>query len=278
MNPRRRQRTAACVWRVLYPVGIHFVIAQIIGNLAFFWFVQMTGQGVGAYYGSVVVLTGTTGLFSMLAAAHFYRRDRNRRVLCGVTRPPGRSPMKAGKALLLLVMGAGLAQYGNMLMAIFQIFLKSTAYEESMSQISAGKSIFVMLFWMGIIAPIAEEMIFRWLVYLRLRDYLRMGWSMVISAVLFGVYHGNILQAIYASLLGLAFAYVLEKSGNPWSCVLLHVGANIWSLLLSEYGTGLVERAPYLLVGVVYVVMPAAVIGGFAYFRRHIPKKNVRLV
>lgn len=51
-----------------------------------------------------------------------------------------------------------------------------------------------MIFWMGIVAPAAEEMIFRWLIYLRLRDWLKMPVAAVISGLIFGIYHGNIVQ------------------------------------------------------------------------------------
>ena len=97
----------------------------------------------------------------------------------------------------------------------------------------------MMIFWMGIIAPAAEEMIFRWLIYLRLRDWLKMPVAAVISGLIFGIYHGNIVQGIYASILGTAFAWILEMSGNIYSSMLLHMGANIWSLLISEYALDL---------------------------------------
>ena len=116
--------------------------------------------------------------------------------------------------LLLLLAGAGLAQYGNFLMAMLQSFISSTTYQDSMTRITEGKSLLMMIFWMGIVAPAAEEMIFRWLIYLRLRDWLKMPVAAVISGLIFGIYHGNIVQGIYASILGTAFAYILEMSGN----------------------------------------------------------------
>ena len=63
----------------------------------------------------------------------------------------------------------------------------------------------------------------------------------MISGLIFGIYHGNLLQAIYASMLGMVFAYILEMSGIIWSCVLLHMGANVWSLIISQFGLEIVE-------------------------------------
>ncbi|URW85751.1 hypothetical protein M5E86_19335 [Blautia wexlerae] len=39
----------------------------------------------------------------------------------------------------------------------------------------------------------------------------------MISGLIFGIYHGNIVQGIYASILGTAFAWILEMSGNTYS-------------------------------------------------------------
>lgn len=79
-------------------------------------------------------------------------------------------------------------------MAILQSFINSSTYQESMTRITEGKSLLMMIFWMGIIAPAAEEMIFRWLIYLRLRDWLKLPVAAVISGLIFGIYHGNIVQ------------------------------------------------------------------------------------
>ena len=161
----------------------------------------------------------------MIPALYFYRRDKVRRIAGGLIPAQKKVPLSLLEIILLLLAGAGLAQYGNFLMAILQSFINSSAYQESMTRITEGKSLLMMIFWMGIIAPAAEEMIFRWLIYLRLRDWLKMPVAAVISGLIFGIYHGNIVQGIYASILGTAFAWILEMSGNTYSSMLLHMGA-----------------------------------------------------
>ena len=129
------------------------------------------------------------------------------------------------------------------------------------------------------IAPIAEEMIFRWLIYLRLRDYVRMGAAAVISGLIFGIYHGNLVQGIYASLLGIAFAYILEQSGNIFSSALLHIGANTWSLLLSEYGIRILngKHGAVVLMGI-YLVLLGSVAGIFVYFTNKGAARKQRMI
>ncbi len=133
----------------------------------------------------------------------------------------------------MLLMGAAFSQFANMLVALLQTTLNYQEYQESMDQMISGKSLWFLILCMGVIAPVAEEIVFRWLIYLRLRDYMSMGLAAVISGVFFGVYHGNLVQAVYAGILGIVFARFLEMTGDLKTSILLHMGANIWSLLYS---------------------------------------------
>ena len=72
---------------------------------------------------------------------------------------------------------------------------------------------------------------------------------MVISGMIFGIYHGNLVQAVYAGILGMVFADFLEISGCLWSSVLLHMGANIWSLVSPDLVNWMLQKNPmYILI------------------------------
>lgn len=213
------------------------------------------------YADYAVLLTGLTGIFAMFPMIFLYRRDQMRRIAGGVIAGDGgRRLKKIREMLLLLGTGAGLAQAGNMIMALLQMFFDNSSYAESMAEITEGKGIGMLVFWVGIVAPIAEEMVFRWAVYLRLRDYLKMTGALLVSAVAFGAYHGNWVQFLYASALGVMFALFLEKSGNLWSCVLLHIGANVWSLLMERYGRMVLERFGFRALGLLYALFLAVIV------------------
>ena len=194
---------------------------------------SFTSGGTELYYQYVVLLTGISGLITIIPAYFLYQRDYERRKRCGVV--TGRkNALFAGEVILLLLLGLALALYGNMLVSMLD-FLDATDYNAQMELIEEGQSLFTMMLWMGIVAPIAEELIFRWLIFLRLRDYCKHPWvAALITAVLFGIYHGNVVQAIYAAMLGFFFAMVIEWTGNKWSSICLHVGANVCSIFVSE--------------------------------------------
>ena len=90
-------------------------------------------------------------------------------------------------------------------------------------------------------APLVEETLFRGLVYKRLRGIMSATPAMIISSVLFGIIHGNIVQFIYATLVGFICAYVYEKFKSISAPIIVHASANIFSVFLTflmEASTG----------------------------------------
>lgn len=85
-----------------------------------------------------------------------------------------------------------------------------------------------------IAAPILEELLFRGMIYRRLRDFCNAKLAIIISAVFFGVFHGNLVQFVYAFIIGLMLAYVYEKMKTIWAPIVFHVGANLLSVLITE--------------------------------------------
>ena len=174
LSPLRRQSRIHEIWRILYPCGIHFLISQIIGYAGLLFAMKIWGEdGDAAYYNHAILITGLTGIATMLPSLYFYQKDRRARIIGGIIKSGVMRHLKIGECVRILFMGAGFAQFANMLVNILGSFLNADAYQESMSQMTDGKSLLFLIVCMGIIAPLAEEMIFRWLIYLRLRDYMR---------------------------------------------------------------------------------------------------------
>ena len=87
--------------------------------------------------------------------------------------------------------------------------------------------------------PLVEEVVCRGLVYRRLRDYVGVWPAVLVSGLMFGIYHGNVVQGIYASVLGILMALLVEITGSLWASILFHVGANFISTFFSEFGVQL---------------------------------------
>ena len=97
-----------------------------------------------------------------------------------------------------------------------------------------------MWLYVCLAAPITEELLFRGLVLRSLEPYGKK-FAIAVSAVLFGLYHGNPIQTPYALLVGLILGYVAAEYNIVWAMV-LHMMNN---LLLSDTMTRLLELLPY---------------------------------
>ena len=90
-------------------------------------------------------------------------------------------------------------------------------------------------FWLQLIGvcliiPAAEELVFRGIGYWGLRDGMPAVPAAVFSAVFFGLFHGNLVQGIYAAGLGLILAFVMERYQTVTSVWLAHAAMNIGSI------------------------------------------------
>ena len=50
----------------------------------------------------------------------------------------------------------------------------------------------------------------------------------LMSGLLFGCFHLNINQALYAFVMGIVFAYMVEATGSLWSSVIAHFAVNTY--------------------------------------------------
>lgn len=95
-----------------------------------------------------------------------------------------------------------------------------------------SSSIYTNLLLMVIMAPIFEEIIFRKLLIDRTIKYGK-GVSILLSALIFGLFHGNLNQFFYAFIIGGFFAYVYIKTGKIIYTILLHLTVNFFGSIIS---------------------------------------------
>ena len=82
-----------------------------------------------------------------------------------------------------------------------------------------------------IVSPLLEEIVFRWLLFNRVGRLFPGTLTIVITAFFFGFYHGNILQGIYAFLMGLVMGKLMQKEDGLLAPILFHMSANAFIFL-----------------------------------------------
>jgi len=93
--------------------------------------------------------------------------------------------------------------------------------------------IVIMVIGVGILAPIAEELFFRGLLYDWFRQKTGVVWGIVISSLLFGLAHYDSLAVVGSSfVMGLVMAAAFEKTRSLWITIFMHVATNSGAVLM----------------------------------------------
>lgn len=99
-----------------------------------------------------------------------------------------------------------------------------------------GSTIWLELLGSALITPFLEELLHRGVVYGRLRRMMGLWPAVLVSALIFAGLHFNIVQFIYAFLLGVVFALFVEKTGHLYPAIIAHVVANGIAVIRTETG------------------------------------------
>lgn len=134
---------------------------------------------------------------------------------------------------IVVVLSVAVAVGLNNLLMLINLAQYSKRYQEA-AEILYSPSIAEQILYSGILAPILEEVLFRGLLFRVLRKWISFAWAMLISALAFGFYHGNLVQFVYAGVCGLLFAYLYEKLGSVLFPIIAHMVMNIVSLVLTH--------------------------------------------
>lgn len=104
-------------------------------------------------------------------------------------------------------------------------------YNASVGLATTG-NIWLMIIATGIMGPIAEEITFRHFI-LQPNRKVSDRYAIIISALSFGIMHGNIIQGAYTFILGLFFAKEDLKENNLMPSLIMHMTINTSSVLIS---------------------------------------------
>lgn len=143
------------------------------------------------------------------------------------------SPVGIGVVVSLAI---SICVLSNYIIGLSGIAEYDTLFQKSNEVIFSG-GLLLQILVIGILVPIMEELLFRIIIYRRVRAVYGIVAGGIASALLFAVVHGNITQGIYAFVMGIVIVYLYEKIGSGAVCMLFHIVANLTSILISELDT-----------------------------------------
>lgn len=129
----------------------------------------------------------------------------------------------------MLIMCLGAAYIFNIVGSIFNILIgviKGKDVINPLLETMEGTSLVATVIFAGILAPIFEEYVFRGVFLDKLRVYGDET-AIWVTALAFGLFHGNLSQFFYAFILGIIFGYIAINTNQIKYTIILHMMINI---------------------------------------------------
>lgn len=138
-------------------------------------------------------------------------------------------------ALKCYAVGATLGTGLSMFISLLPLDNIIGSYEDT-SALLMNSNFLVLFISLGIIVPIAEELIYRGIVYNRVKKYSNDKIAIIVSALAFGIFHFNLVQIVFAGVMGIVLAYVYSRYKTITAPILLHMAVNQISVIFTCTG------------------------------------------
>lgn len=142
--------------------------------------------------------------------------------------------MKPGQLVIAFLISYGLMIAGNVIGLLLTAGIgkiKGSPVENTLVNMVTGGPIWITAIFTVLCAPVFEELLFRKLICNKVIKYGE-GCAVVLSGLIFALFHMNFNQFFYTFFLGCFFAFLYVKTGNIKYTILLHMAVNFVSTFL----------------------------------------------
>ena len=139
--------------------------------------------------------------------------------------------------IIFFIIGGIAGQFfvDSILMLVRPLFEKAFSnYDNLVSNVTGASVSWLMLLDVFLLAPIAEELLFRGLIFNYAKKSMPVVFALLLQGLLFGLYHGNLIQGTYAFLLGILLGIIVLKTKTVISSIIFHISLNLSILFVSE--------------------------------------------
>lgn len=227
------------LWQLLKPLLTYELF--LIGATVLLALVLMTFTTGGYLEERMYATSVLASALGSLAAIPFlwkqYKKDDGM-----FPEPEKRWSAAEAAACVLLVM-----TFGHLLNTVMNVtgFTRIfSGYQNMASKIYEGQNPVLLILSVGVLSAAAEEIVFRGMIYRRAKDFWGTGWGIAASCLLFGAYHGNVTQFVYAAVVSVLLILIYERCGTLLAPVLAHMAENIWGLYRNGFLSWLTKKAP----------------------------------
>lgn len=127
------------------------------------------------------------------------------------------------------------------------IFPESAENTQMTFEMMMEQPFLLIVLVMAVMPAIGEELYFRGLILGSLRHRYKAVWAIVISSVIFGLFHLSLVKILPTGMLGGCFAYITFMSGSIYIGMFLHFFNNLMSSIAMKYPEQMEKVLPILM-------------------------------
>lgn len=256
-------RSDSKIWRVGCPLFAYFFIRLIVEILFFIWlwyrqfneinlsaafnglqYVEQLGRNIDRYS---LKMAGAAMLITIPVMYFMIKKDYeypvNRRTKERKFNLKKYVTVADGSRLVLPAL-TGVAAASGLGRLITMLPIDGILGNYSQIQVNNSRNpVIWQLLILGIISPVVEELLFRGLVFERLKVYYDVTIAAYIGSIIFAVAHFNLVQGLYGFVMGILFCFAYGKYKSITVPIVMHMAANITAVLMSSNPfSGFVDR------------------------------------
>ena len=135
--------------------------------------------------------------------------------------------------VLTVILSVGFTLAANLFVNAVGMFSYAQDYAEISRQMYS-EPIYMQILAIVLLVPMAEELMFRGLIYERSCRFMNEKMAVIMTSLLFGFYHGNWIQMVYAFFFSLLMFFVYDKCGSFKAALLFHIVSNASAICLNQ--------------------------------------------
>ena len=136
------------------------------------------------------------------------------------------------------------------------------------------KNYFISIISLAIFPAVCEELLFRGLIFKGLKQHGKT-FSIIISTLMFTLFHMSLSQAVYPLLVGLLFGVIMYYENNIYYCIVVHFVNNLLSLTISYFNINLVfNHWTFIIMAITLLVVFLSIIFYILVKNKRIEKKQ----
>lgn len=187
--------------------------------------VPITAMNETVYNSSITALVYVLAILITIGVPWGIRRSRTTRKDVGLERLPSWQDIALAPAgfFVYLLLSAGLLA----LLSSFLPFIDvDQAQDVGFSQLTQRYELILAFITLVVIAPVAEEILFRGYLFGKLRAYAPLWVAIIVTSLLFGLVHQAWNVGIDTFALSIILCLLRVVSGSLWPAILLHMIKN----------------------------------------------------